>query len=61
MKFDTRTICCFNGSLQFPLPWADVAQVGELQRATNIGVDVISDADRALLLEDWHEVKKKTV
>ena len=37
MKFDTRTICCFNGSLQFPLPWADVAHVGELQRATNSG------------------------
>lgn len=37
MKFDTRTICCFNGSLQFPLPWAEAAQVGELQRATNSG------------------------
>lgn len=37
MKFDTRTICCFNGSLQFPLPWSEAAQVGELQRAANNG------------------------
>lgn len=32
-----------------------------IDEAKNIGIDVISDADRALLLEDWHEVKKKTV
>ena len=32
-----------------------------IDEAKNVGVDVISDADRALLLEDWHEVKKKTV
>ena len=32
-----------------------------IDEAKNVGVDVISDADRALLLEDWHESKKKAI
>lgn len=54
-------LACYHGSSAY-----DTKEMSQLidwliDEAKNVGVDVISDADRALLLEDWHEVKKKTV
>ena len=54
-------LACYHGSSVY-----DTKEMSQLidwliDEAKNVGVDVISDADRALLLEDWHESKKKTV
>lgn len=54
-------LACYHGSSAY-----DTKEMSQLidwliDEAKGIGIDVISDADRALLLEDWHEVKKKTV
>lgn len=55
-------LACYHGSSAY-----DTKEMSQLidwliDEAKNVGVDVISDADRALLLEDWHEVdKKKTI
>lgn len=54
-------LACYHGSSAY-----DTKEMSQLidwliDEAKNVGVDVISDADRALLLEDWHEVKKKAV
>lgn len=54
-------LACYHGSSAY-----DTKEMSQLidwliDEAKNVGVDVLSDADRALLLEDWHEVKKKTV
>lgn len=54
-------LACYHGSSVY-----DTKEMSQLidwliDEAKGIGIDVISDADRALLLEDWHEVKKKTV
>lgn len=54
-------LACYHGSSAY-----DTKEMSQLidwliDEAKNLGIDVISDADRALLLEDWNEVKKKTV
>lgn len=54
-------LACYHGSSVY-----DTKEMSQLidwliDEAKNVGVDVISDADRALLLEDWHESKKKTI
>lgn len=54
-------LACYHGSSAY-----DTKEMSQLidwliDEAKGIGIDVISDADRALLLEDWHEVKKKAV
>lgn len=54
-------LACYHGSSVY-----DTKEMSQLidwliDEAKGIGIDVISDADRALLLEDWHEVKKKAV
>ena len=55
-------LACYHGSSAY-----DTKEMSQLidwliDEAKGIGIDVISDADRALLLEDWHETdKKKTI
>lgn len=52
-------LACYHGSSVY-----DTKEMSQLidwliDEAKGIGIDVISDADRALLLENWHESKKK--
>lgn len=54
-------LACYHGSSAY-----DTKEMSQLidwliDEAKNLGIDVISDADRALLLEDWNESKKKAV
>lgn len=54
-------LACYHGSSVY-----DTKEMSQLidwliDEAKSIGIDVISDADRALLLEDWNESKKKAV
>lgn len=54
-------LACYHGSSVY-----DTKEMSQLidwliDEAKNLGIDVISDADRALLLEDWNESKEKAV